>query len=333
MTVSSGSESSSNEENGNDSIPFLPDVPEEILYAAQRGKLAVFVGAGVSCLAGSPDWNGFANGMLKKEVEKGSGANITNAELDQISHLNPKIKLFIARETGSLSSDDYKVVLEPNKLTHVLGISVYQDIHSISNQIVTTNYDTWLDSPLPAKVEIPKSDQEEAKHEPSEKKVFYKSEEITPLILHENSYVVHLHGSLNEPDTMVMTTADYIQHYKREDSNPIPSFLDELFNNRTVLFVGYGLGELEILEFILSKKGSSSRHFILQGYYSHQNWLSKHMGSYFNEECQVRLIPFNMDSKGYEALADVLNDWATQINPEPLLPLDKRMEAEEWLDG
>lgn len=240
---------------GNDSVPFRPDVPDEILHAARRGRLVVFVGAGVSCLAGSPDWDGFANGMLNKEAKKGSKGVLTFSELDQIRHLNPKIKLFIARNTGNLSPNDYRDILEPNKLTDDLGISVYQDIHAISNQIVTTNYDTWLDEPLPNKMTVQASSLEkEAKHEPRSKKVFYKREEITPDILHEAFYVVHLHGSLEEPTSMIMTTADYIHHYKREDANPIPIFLEELFRERTVLFIGYGLNELEILEYILLKK-------------------------------------------------------------------------------
>lgn len=71
---------------------------------------------------------------------------------------------------------------------------------------------------------------------------------------------------------------------------------------------------------------------MLQGFYSHQSGLRKHLSQYFLDECAVELIPFSMDYKGYDALADVLNNWESSINPEPLLPLDRRIEAQRWLD-
>lgn len=316
--------------NGNDSIPFLPPVPGRILTAAKRGKLVVFIGAGVSCIAGSPDWDGFANGMLKKEAEKGNDHVLSFAELDQIKQLNPKIKLFIARNTGNLSPDDYREILEPNKLSHRMGINVYQNLHAISNQIITTNYDSWLDEPLPA---LEEGIEDEARYEPKTKKVFFKGEAISPSVLHEEAYVVHLHGSLIDPENMIMTTADYIKHYKREDKNPVPEFLEELFRERVVLFIGYGLNELEILEYVLSKKGDyEHNHFMLQGFYSHQRGLNKHLSEYYLNECGVELIPYNMDTKGYESLSDVLDDWASRIRPKTMLPLDRRIELEGWLD-
>jgi SIR2-like domain len=57
-----------------------------------------------------------------------------------------------------------------------------------------------------------------------------------------------------------MTTREYITRYRNDrfDSdaareNRTLTFLDHLFANKTVLFVGYGLEDLEILEYVIQK--------------------------------------------------------------------------------
>jgi hypothetical protein len=43
-----------------------PDVPPEVEFAAQSGKLVVFVGAGISRLINCPSWQGFADKVLEQ---------------------------------------------------------------------------------------------------------------------------------------------------------------------------------------------------------------------------------------------------------------------------
>jgi hypothetical protein len=74
-------------------IVTIPDIPETLREAAQLGKLVLFVGAGASKLAGCPDWDEFANGALRLFVDHGK---FSHAQLDQIKHLRPRIKLSIA---------------------------------------------------------------------------------------------------------------------------------------------------------------------------------------------------------------------------------------------
>src|SRR5437868_14867775 len=96
-----------------------------------------------------------------------------------------------------------------------------------------------------------------------------------------------------------MTTSDYITQYAAynrtsrdpQTENPVLTFLDFLFRHRTVLFVGYGLEELEILEYVLAKgpRGAGEvRHYMLQGYFSHQETLVRNMDIYFRSECGIR---------------------------------------------
>jgi hypothetical protein len=75
---------------------------------------------------------------------------------------------------------------------------------------------------------------------------------------------------------MILTTQDYVRHYANDrlsgdaaKENRVLTFLEYLFANRTVLFVGYGLAELEILEYVILKARrppgtavKESRHYL-----------------------------------------------------------------------
>ena len=51
--------------------------------------------------------------------------------------------------------------------------------------------------------------------------------------------IVHLHGSVNEPEKMVLTHRDFGRAYLTEEDGWARRFLVSLFANHTVLFVGY----------------------------------------------------------------------------------------------
>ena len=98
-----------------------------------------------------------------------------------------------------------------------------------------------------------------------------------------------------------------------QTENPVLTFLDFLFRQRTVLFVGYGLEELEILEYVLTKGphgGGKVRHYMLQGYFSHEETLVRNMEIYYRNECGIELLPFRRDEKDWEQLLDVIETFA-----------------------
>ena len=79
------------------------------------------------------------------------------------------------------------------------------------------------------------------------------------------------------------------------------------------MFVGYGLEELEILEYVLTKgpRGTDEvRHFILQGYFSHEETLMRNMDIYYRNGCGIELLPFRRDEKDWEQLLDVIKAFA-----------------------
>ena len=79
-------------------IDPIPELPDELLAAAQAGRLVPFVGAGVSRLAGCPGWDDMANAALKQMVDAGK---LSYAELEQCHAITaPRIKLSMAELIG-----------------------------------------------------------------------------------------------------------------------------------------------------------------------------------------------------------------------------------------
>ena len=94
-----------------DLVP-IPSIPSGLREGALLGNLIPFVGAGASRLAGCPGWNDFADGALRQLIERGK---FTYSQFEQIKHVNPRIKLSIARSVAEEAKTpiDYDVLLHP----------------------------------------------------------------------------------------------------------------------------------------------------------------------------------------------------------------------------
>jgi len=299
----------------------IPEIPPGLREAAARTTLVPFIGAGASALAGCPGWRNFAEESLRWLVGQG---RFSYSQLDQISHLHPRVKLSLARSiaTEHKTNIAYTDILHPKPTRESLtGRRLYNALFRLSNIFVTTNYDLWLDERLPAPTPSAVPTRASANVIPTPMNVAYRSEQINPALLSQPNTVIHLHGSVREPATMIMTTSDYINQYAAYNrssrdpytENPVLTLLDFLFRHRTVLFIGYGLEELEILEYVLTKgpRGAGDvRHYILQGYFSHEETHVRNIDTYYRNECGIELLPFRRDEKDWEQLLDVIETFA-----------------------
>ena len=307
-------------------IPPVPEVPDALREAAQVGKLIPFIGAGVSKLAGCPNWGEFANATLRDLVTRGQ---FSHAQLDQVKHLHPRIKLSIALalQARTSASIPFRNLLhrEPRD-RHTEGRRLYSHLSKLGNVFVTTNYDEWLDDQLPP----PPADLSGNASAPActalaQRTMYDSPEDFTASNLNQKNVVFHLHGSAKNPSGMILTTPQYVQHYANDrrsntdhPENRVLTFLEYLFQNKTVLFVGYGLEELEILEYIIVKarpidtRRIQPRHFLLQGFYSHERELMTSMRAYYLE-CGIGLLPFLKDQDGWAQLTNVLQSFGDLI--------------------
>src|SRR5438270_357596 len=90
----------------------IPDIPSGLREAAARATLVSFIGAGALVLAGFPGLKDFADQRLRCLV--GSG-KFSYSQLDQISHLHPRVKLSLARNLANEHKTNiaYSDILHP----------------------------------------------------------------------------------------------------------------------------------------------------------------------------------------------------------------------------
>jgi hypothetical protein len=332
-----------------DEITPLPAIPESLRIAAREGTLVPFIGAGVSRLGGCPDWDGFANGTLRFFVDKGL---LSHAQFDQLSHLGPRIKLSIAQrlEEQYRVDIDFKALLDPRPASAKRdGEQIYAQLAKLASVFVTTNYDEWLDQQQAPQVAPLTAGQSPTQPLPS-KTILFRPEEFTARSLETPNTIIHIHGSVRERTSMVFTTTHYLDRYAGHRivgqsfrENAYLTFLEVLFRTKNVVFIGYGLAELEILEYVIQKAREAKpaspatglreepRHFLLQGFYSHQAELRRSLTDYYLRECNIRLIPFSMDVRGHLQLLEVLEFLSREIPVGQVHALRQRLEMEELL--
>jgi len=277
------------------------DPSDEIIQAGLNGELILFIGAGVSMLLKLPSWDDLANKALD-ELRKMKYLNYS--EIDQLKQLNPKKKLSVAY----LIANKYGVMLDLRKhlTSKIEGDSIYKAINDIGCPCVTTNYDELL------KPHFTETKDGSTTAAPIVR--ITERDKLFPKVLNEPGTVVHLHGAISQPETMILTTKQYLEHYDHEN---VQEFLRELFKKKTILFLGYGLEEAEILEYIL-RKGSAKatnerRRFALQAFFYSQKPLYDNLHTYYEKFFGVHLLGILKDHENYKCLEKIVKLWANQI--------------------
>ncbi len=300
-------------------IKNVPEVPQEILVAASKGKLVVFVGAGVSRILGCPSWKEFAEKQLDYLHEKRC---INYYEKENLRKFDPRKLLSVCRklmEEKNIQLPDMGALLKGDDKKKEKN-RVYEDLYSFNSIYVTTNYDDHLDQvadkDVPQKLNssVQPSNAPMPVIKPMKSKVVYLKDDL--LLSHLiNGTVLHLHGSIHEPTGMIMTIVDYIKHY--EPNSKASVLLEEIFKSCTVLFVGYGLEEYEVLEFIVRKSQpvkDELRHFMLYPMFRNEVNLLGLQRKYY-ASLGIHLVPYPLDDNGHDQLAIVISEWAKQIGP------------------
>lgn len=326
----------------------IPDIPDALRLAATEGRLVPFIGAGASRLAGCPGWDEFADNLLRQLLAK-KILNFSKFEQIRAARFTPRIKLSLAINLANEAKldFDFSSAIHPNdeKLQNALGRRLYTALSQLANVFVTTNYDRWLNEPLSPDPLATTAAIARTAEPPTARprKVTYKVPDINASLLAVENSVIHLHGSLADPSTMIMTTGHYLRHYRvgraGESENNIIAFLRHLFAEKVVLFIGYGLEDLEILEYVtlkaLKKEPATqpSRHFLLQPFFSHDAEIAANLDAYYRGELGVQMLPFLRDDQDYGQLVDVISEFARQIPANNPMRIQRQSELAVLFDG
>ncbi len=325
-----------------DEIPLWPVIPEELRLAARRGTLIPFIGAGLSRLAGCPGWDELAHRALMFFVENGT---ISHGHMDQLSRLTPRVKLSLAclfeKETGK--AIDFAKLLCPRDDKKGDWERAHRYLSQLGSIFVTTNYDQLLDALPPASAPLVSvaTNERATLSRVAPPQVLYDPGQFREASLRTPHTVIHLHGSVLSRRSMVLTPSDYLERYFGHrptgpaGENSYLSFLEVLFKVRNVLFIGYGLEELEILEYVFQKARvrdpSEIRHYLLQGFFAHEAALMRSLKAYYRQEFGVGLLPYSREKRDWSQLIEVLENLAGEIPCGPLLASQGYRDMEELL--
>ena len=124
----------------------------------------------------------------------------------------------------------------------------------------------------------------------------------------EGDILYQIHGSLNNLDSASLTTSQYVENYR--DNNGLKGFLERVFAECSVLFIGSGMQEFEILEHCL--KHSPHEHYALIGIQTEEENLFRVKKAYF-QDIKIKAVPYYLDFQGHERLLFLLKFWVQEI--------------------
>lgn len=286
-----------------------PSLRPQIIEAINNGQFAIFFGAGISMLIGCSSWDRLAENLIEKcfttpKNDDSSKCCITFKEKEALQKMvNPKkiitICQYILNKNG-FSDEFFNEILkslDPDP-TLLERQNIYNELYGLRGLFITTNIDTHFDNKFhPARIVYQLGD-----FEP----------DIIPETIHE-SKLYHIHGSILDRSSIVISVKDYLDRY---NDARFQTFLRKIFSEKVILFIGYGLNEFEVLDFLIAKSRGYSlpeaKHFILLPYYRGEETLLEYEEHYFSQ-FGISVIPYLKDEKGYGQIYDIVKKWNRDI--------------------
>jgi hypothetical protein len=207
---------------------------DELARYASQGKLALFLGAGVSTSAGLPDWKG-----LLDQVARRAGMTHEWKEVKQldVSLLDQPVIIQRWLEHKKGAGKQQKTL---GALVSLLLKSHYR--HSLTHgllaglpvrEVVTTNYDQLFED---AWTETREGEEEKPPVIPYQ---------IGPNL---HRWLLKLHGSVEYPDDIVLTREDFLRY--TEQRGALTGIVQSLLITRHLLLVGFSLDDPNFYEIV-----------------------------------------------------------------------------------
>lgn len=284
-------------------IPDIKNFPQ-IYDAFQNKKLVTFVGAGISSLWGCDRWEDLSNQIIDDFFEEDVFDYRTAELLKETFSKNPRKLLTITKNKNSaLYKKKIRERLVVNQSKKNKLPNLFDNLRRMGNIFVTTNIDECFTEKFRLEEILWGNKIDDSKIE--ENRLF------------------QLHGNFQSEDSWIMTLDEYIRHYR---SPNIKRFLEKIFGgDYYIIFLGYGINELEIIDYTISKfdenrKSRISRNFfVLQPYFRSDQSMYELEQLYF-DDIKTHIIPYAIDSFGYKQIDEIIREWMTFVNNEQKNP-------------
>jgi len=277
-------------------------------------KLGILVGAGISKLINLPLWSELAKSAIEF-LRDNHFINYFECQRILSEIQDPKQRLTIFHEfipkSDSQAEDFYRTIFDKvnNKKKNPYDLLVKFDSIKLTTNIDNEFYNSLSNRLHELALTLERGYESSIQREPCIPDIKYKDFSSVDDINYRTIY--NLHGTLDDISTTVLTTKDYINAYFK-DVNGLKKFLERVFKEYTIIFIGYGLEEFPILEHIIS---GSKDHYALIGEYFNDINLFKMRQKYL-KSLSINPIRYYLDFYGYDRLYVVLHSWVRQIEEE-----------------
>lgn len=271
------------------------EIPAELVDAHREGRLVLFVGAGASMdpPANLPNFR-----HLTESIAKKAQYPVTKRSLDHPDYVLGRIEdghVDVHRLVANLIADP------DSKHNHLHEALVDLALAGPDLRIVTTNFDRHLSSAVEAR----KLDVEEY---------------TAPALPVGNRFagLVYLHGTLGQPpDRLVLTDRDFGQAYLRDAW--AARFLERMFAEFTILFVGYSHGDV-VMRYLARALGPDGNRYVLTHEPGISDWL----------DLGLRPIGYDVVDNDHAALSRAIARWAEDAGMQLL---DHRRRVAELVEA
>ncbi len=290
------------------------ELPNAIKEAINSSKLAVFIGAGLSRHYGCDSWNDLAIRLVSICEEKNIITKYEKELLLKDKDYKKLITITHSLLTKHKSEKEFyhqmRLALNHFKAKKSKKPKIYTNLLDMGAVTITTNADIWINKYF-IKSNIKYKD-------------FSKDTDI------HKSYLYKIHGCISDKSSLIFEVDKYLDIYNCESE--FTGFLKEIFNNYTVLFVGYGLSEFEIIDYIFKSKMTTKTHYFLKDYYECESNIKEYEQNYY-KKMNVQIIPYFKDKNGFDELYNIFKYWKDVIDASTLKALNDSKIIDEILEN
>ncbi len=234
-------------------------IPKELEEAVCKNEFIIFVGAGLSynlvnikkeALKG---WSNLVRQILLHLKEEGHEVDVLIPLVDQFEPI--KILDLIECKPSIPKSKISAFIKDFLDLDDENNFDLHRKLYQLSNKIITTNYDTAFEKAVPQ----------------LRKNKAYKGKNYE-LTTHKNAnspLLFKLHGCFEDINSMVLYPTGYQNLYQNTNKDAEHSILvlKNIILNKSILFIGAGMGDFQINNLFKEIKGLqgeyNQKHFII----------------------------------------------------------------------
>jgi len=297
-----------------------PDFVNSVISAINERKLVLFIGAGFSKLCGLPLWSDLADRLIDACIN------------DKDIELNYADKSLITKDKDSKTLITIAYFLHEKKgKTDIFNKCLYDFLTNLENDEETkTRRNKLINFVVKSGATVLTTNSDDILHECYiDNFIHYTIKDIVKFRMDNQRHLIHLHGYKGDMDSMVYTVKQYLYRYANEG---FKRTIKSIFNSdSTILFIGYGLNEMQLLDFLVDQSETEKNRYILDGFFSHEDadFIAK---QHYYSSFDLQLIAYQKDKNNYLALVDSVEYLISEAQSRSRLKPENYLLADSMLN-